>query len=118
MSGSEIAANMIFSAGWVAVGTAAFYARRKRAAREAEAERPAAVPEKARVHAASTDPRLEAVWASDLAALASAIGNAAAAPELEHEYAAPVGQAVSPAGGHLAAVGATKPPQVTSDHPL
>jgi len=36
MDASEIVANVIFSAGWVIVGAAVLYSRRRKAAREAE----------------------------------------------------------------------------------
>ena len=87
MTASMIAANVIFSAGWVAVGAAAVYTRHRKAAREAEAQtgQAAAAPEEMRAPAAPRNPHLETIWTSDLAALASAIQNATAAPELEQE---------------------------------
>ena len=86
MTASTIAANVIFSAGWVAVGAAALYSRHRRAAREAGAERTTAAPAEAQPAAEPRRPQLEATWAGDLSALATAIENATAAPELEHDY--------------------------------
>jgi hypothetical protein len=87
MTASMIAANVIFSAGWVAVGAAAVYTRRRKAAREAEAQtgRADAVPAETWAPAAPRNPHLETIWTSDLAALASAIQNATPTPELEQE---------------------------------
>ena len=87
MTASMIAANVIFSAGWVAVGAAAVYTRHRKAAREAEAQtgRADAVPPETWAPAAPRNPHLETIWTSDLAALASAIQNATPTPELEQE---------------------------------
>jgi hypothetical protein len=87
MTAEMIAANVIFSAGWVAVGAAAVYTRHRKAAREAEAQtgRVAAAPGETWAPAAPRSPQQETIWTSDLAALASAIQNATATPELEQE---------------------------------
>jgi hypothetical protein len=87
MTGSEFAANVIFSAGWVAVGVAAVYTRRRKAARDAEAEAGRVAEPLPLVSAAPGAPHLEAIWSSDLAALATAIENATPTPEVERELA-------------------------------
>lgn len=87
MTGSEFAANVIFSAGWVAVGAAAMYSRRRKAARQPEADGARTAAEEPLVCAAPRNPHGETNWSSDLAALATAIENATATPEAERELA-------------------------------
>jgi hypothetical protein len=102
MTGSEFAANVIFAAGWVAVGAAAMYTRRRNAARQAEAEgvRATAASEEPLVCAAPRNPHRETVWSSDLAALANAIENATPTPEQEREYS-PAAVAAKPKADNL-----------------
>ena len=86
MSANLIVANVVFSAGWVAVGAAALYARYKKSL-EGDAREPGAElrGNGREVQAALTEDVVGATWTKDLASLAAAVGTAANVPHMERE---------------------------------